>query len=527
MNKAFRSYIFKLGLLGICLAGFIFTAGAQDLPMDPAADESHLPKISPDYTGVTLPPNIAPLNFKIIEPGDQYKVEIHAKAEPSIELNSKDGKIEIPSRAWRKLLEANLGQDLLIDISVKRDGEWLQFGSIVNHIAPEDIDPYVTYRLLRPVYTYWLDMKLCQRDITSFRESTILDNKSINKACLNCHIACRNDPSKVIFHVRGMEGSSMLVRDGKVSRFDTRTSFNKRGGSYLSWNPDGIHVAFAVIYITQVFHAVGETRDSIDYASDIIVYNIDTHAVSVSPLVADAKFMETHPEWSADGKYIYFCRAPQPEGLQATEDHLLDESYKDIKYDLMRIGYDVEHGTWGELETVLSAKETGMSIAMPRASFDGRFMLFNMKEYGPFPGFQNSDLYMLNLETNDYYPLDEVNSDQADSYHAWSVNSRWIMVASKRWDGSCTFLYFSYVDEAGKARKPFILPQKDPEFYETYLMSYNVPAFLTGPVQSTWQNLSRVSLHGDIAPATLDSEGMAPEQIKREIPESESWSRFE
>jgi len=31
--------------------------------------------------------------------------------------------------------------------------------------------------------------------------------------------------------------------------------------------------------------------------------------------------------------------------------------------------------------------------------------------------------------------------------------------------------------------KPFVMPQKDPEFYDTFLKNYNIPELVTGPVE--------------------------------------------
>ena len=46
----------------------------------PAADEcisvARPAKIKPDYAGVVIPPNIAPLNFVVLEQGTKYQVRI-------------------------------------------------------------------------------------------------------------------------------------------------------------------------------------------------------------------------------------------------------------------------------------------------------------------------------------------------------------------------------------------------------------------------------------------------------------------
>ena len=39
------------------------------------------------------------------------------------------------------------------------------------------------------------------------------------------------------------------------------------------------------------------------------------------------------------------------------------------------------------------------------------------------------------------------------------------------------------MDEDGKVGKPFLLPQKDTEFYHSFMKSINIPEFITGKVK--------------------------------------------
>ena len=59
-----------------------------------------------------------------------------------------------------------------------------------------------------------------------------------------------------------------------------------------------------------------------------------------------------------------------------------------------------------------------------------------------------------------------------------------MMFSSRRDDGLYTRLFFTHIDEDGQESKPFMLPQKHPLHYYSYLnRSYNVPEFVTGPVK--------------------------------------------
>jgi Tol biopolymer transport system component len=249
-------------------------------------------------------------------------------------------------------------------------------------------------------------------------------------------------------------------------------------------------VAFSINSPSQWHHAVGDSRDVFDYASELAVYDLRTGSLVSNPEISNPDYLETLPAWSPDGKYLYFSRARRSWPADLRQRNMFPLEYFDkVRYDLCRIAFDIDQGAWGKLETLLTADETGQSINEPRVSPDGRFLLFCMHDYGSFPVFRrSSDLYMMNLQTRRHRKLD-INSDRSDSWHCWSSNGRWIVFASKRRDGLFGRLYFSYVDAEGKVRKPFLLPQKDPTFYDTCLENFNVPELIQAPVSIEQRSL--------------------------------------
>ena len=82
------------------------------------------------------------------------------------------------------------------------------------------------------------------------------------------------------------------------------------------------------------------------------------------------------------------------------------------------------------------------------------------------------------ISSSVYYGYDS----KSDTYHSWSHTGRWFVFASKRDDGLYGKPYFCYFDEHGKAHKPFVLPQKEPTFYDDCLKSFNIPELSRGPV---------------------------------------------
>ena len=79
--------------------------------------------------------------------------------------------------------------------------------------------------------------------------------------------------------------------------------------------------------------------------------------------------------------------------------------------------------------------------------------------------------------------MKEVNSNNTESFHDWSTNSRWFVFSSRRDDGLYTRLYIAHIDANGKASKPFMLPQRNPMQNVYNLFSYNVPEFIIRPVK--------------------------------------------
>jgi len=479
------------------------------------------PVIDPDYASIVLPPNIAPTNFVIKEEGSDYYVQISSEKGKAIDIFSRSSLIRIPMKPWKKLLTLNGNQSLNIAIFVKNENKWNRYVPIENSIAPESIDSHLVYRIIPPLYQYYDKMSLFQRDLSNYDERTIAYNKSLGDNCVNCHSFHQHNPERMLFHMRaGAIGTlMMMVYDDDVYKVDTKTSFN-RATSYRSWHPNGELVAFAFNDVKQLFHAVGENRDVFDIVSDLCLFNIKTNTITSSPKISSADRLETYPEWSPDGRSLYFCSAP---GLEHYDKH--EHPYKQMKYDLMRISYDAEKDLWGEIEPVLLASESGLSAAHAKPSPDGKYILLCLSEYSYFPLYRpESDLYLLDVQTNQYRNAEEINSRSAESYHSWSSNGRWIVLSSKRRDGLVTDAYFSYFDQHGHFSKPFILPQRDPELEKSLFRVYNVPEFVCGAVSVRPQKLIKTAWSQKIIKAKLDPKvsGKA-ESGKREEPMYQSF----
>ena len=462
-----------------CLAGALLLAVPANAAVSATRDRP--PRLFPDYAGITLPPNIAPLNFVVREPGRAFRLELRSPHADPIRLSSSDGVFRFSPGTWDRLLRANAGQSVTLDISVKNPaGAWDPFQTVTNHVAPEEIEGHLSYRLLKPLYNLYVNIGIYQRDLHTFEERPILENHRFNRGCVNCHTPLNRSPENFALNIRTGDklNPMLLVRSNQIARVDKTLG-------YLAWHPSGRLLAFSANKLSMFAHTRGETRDVFDAESNLAIYRVDSNELVSPPAISATNRNETWPAWSPDGRHLYFSAA-QP---------MSKDKYRQVRYDLVRVEYDFERDKWGEPEILVASAQSGLSACQPKVSPDSKSVLFTMCPYGNFPIYQeSSDLYLLDVATRKYQRLD-INSDQADSWHCWSANGRWIVFSSKRLDGLFARPHFSYLDASGRFHKPFILPQEDPTFYESYIKTFNLPELVNGPVTIKESELAGAILH--------------------------------
>lgn len=435
------------------------------------------PELYPDYTSIIIPYNIAPLNFQILNKGDRFVVELTNSFNKSITLESKDGSIEFPLKAWKRLLEKGMGGSLTIQVYKKNKGErWEALAPVKNEISGNKIDPYIAFRKIPPANIVWEEMGIYQRSLETFKETPIMVNTVSENNCMNCHSFNAGDPEQVMFHMRGPYGGTVMANKENVQFVDTKTEQTRSAGAYPSWHPGGELIAFSVNQISQSFHSkIGKLYHVVDKFSDIVLYDVKTRSVTRPAELATAK-LENLPSWSNDGQSLYYICADQ--GFDSVP-------YYSRVYNLMNIGFDVDTRKFGNSDTLISASDFGRSITHPRECPTKEFISFIGVDYGYFSIYNHdADVYLYNKKTGET-TMPGLNSDFTESYPSWSRNGSWLMFVSKREDGLFSQVWFSHIDDEGRAGKPFVMPQKDPDFSADYLYNYNRPEFITGKVDWT------------------------------------------
>lgn len=495
-------------LTSLAAMGVVLLSGCSVPALGPTPDFTHNqprpPRTSPDIADVVLPPNICPVNIVVREPGRRFALRLTAGNEKPVIVSSSDRYLRIPPRSWRRLLQAARGAQLRWEVAtLSPENHWQAFLAFSTPVSQDPIDPYISYRKIHPIYNYWRYVGVYQRDLTNFREYTVLHGRSFGLGCLNCHSFPANDTSTMSIGIRSDQfGASTLVASGgKIQKLDTKWG-------YTAWDNTGQLAAFPLIKVQQFFHIVGaEVRDVVDLDSDLFVQRMGQPKAITAPAISDKDRLETYPCWSPDGKWLYYCSAPI---LWADRSKMPPEHYQDVRYDLRRIRFDPRTDTFGDSETLLAAADTGRSILEPRISPDGRFLLFCMCEYGCFPIYQpSSDLYMMDLQTRKWWPL-PVNSDQSESWHSWSSNGRWIAFSSKRSDGIFTRIQLAHVDAEGNVSKAFPLPQEDPTYYDSCLETYTVPELAKNRVRISPRALAAMVRSGAVTAVEMPVTSMTP-----------------
>ena len=468
-------------------------AGHPDVPSS-SKDAGCLPAIFPDYCDVTVPCNIAPLNFML--PADQFDACVARFSTPDgrQQTYGKGVKVQMPVSEWHAMLDASKGKSLKVEVWGQKENEWLSFAPFEIHVADEPIDEYLSYRLIEPSYIVYDYMEIAQRNLTSFEETQIFNNKvscdDPKGQCINCHSYQNYKTDNMLFHARVTRGGTVIVSDGKVSKVNLKRDNTISAGVYPAWHPTARLIAFSTNLTHQVFHTAHPNKVEVfDTASDLILYDVATDSVSI--ISNDSILLEVFPTWSPDGRYLYYCKSvPLPEELRGED---ISATWSKVQYNLYRRSFELTSRTFGEEELVYDAASADKSVTLPRVSPDGRYILFAEGQHGCFHIWHHdADIACLPLAQDSVIDLSCLNSEGfAESYPTWSSNGHWIMCASRRTDGNYSRVFISYFSN-GKARKAFLMPQEDPEHNVFRLKSYNRPEFMVEPVGISVHQFSKV-----------------------------------
>lgn len=441
---------------------------------DPAQAEAvdAFPPVFPDYTFVTVPRSIAPLNMVVDDPSYEA-VRICFDSGTQVLTATGKSVVRIPGKRWKTLLRT--AKTLTVTVYALKETQWVVFKPFEIYLSDDALDYGLVYRRIAPGYSGYSKMGIYQRTLSDFRERLLIDNTFYAGSCVNCHSFSQTNPQFMQLHVRGKQGAT-LIQDGMNTQWIDLKNPMTKSCTYPYWHPDGRYIAYSVNDIRQTFHNASDALlDVYDLESDVVVYDVQTRSLLLAPLLGSPDCFETYPVFSPAGDRLYFCSAPA-----RTMNYSAD--LQEVKYRLYSIAFDPQTGRFGS-EIRFECGDDSTSISFPRPSYDGSCIVYARARYGNFSIWRpEADLWAYYPATGEARPLDEINSPQTESYHSWSSNSKWMVFSSRRIDGLHTRPYFTHANADGTFSKPFLLPQQDPHYYDRLMQSYNIPEFVSGPV---------------------------------------------
>ena len=473
------------GVLVLIMEMF-FPGGCKTDNYDNISALGREPVIEPDYSGVTIPNNIAPMNFTISENAEFFRIIARSPNGTRLIVKSSDGIVRFPVKSWKMLLEGSQGGKIEIEvISEDNRGKGNKYDPFFMNIASEPVDPYLCYRLLYPGYKYWVELKIVQRSTEDFEEESLFENQLLEDNCVNCHSFKQNSPERFLLHVRGSLDGTYFVDGEKVTRTTLKTQNMPANAVYPAWHPTGRYVAFSSNKTGQSYHMRPEKNIEVtDQFSSLVIYDTGKNEIFACLQDDTVKYMETFPYWSPDGEYLYYCRTRQVK---------VGNDYMQVKYDLVRKSFDQVSGVFGNAEIVFNALAINKSVSFPAISPDGQYLVFTLHDYGTFSIWhKEADLYLLNLQNGKVDKM-SLNSNETESWHSWSSNGRWLVFSSKRGDGLTARPYFAYFGSPDNVGKPFVLPQKDPTLYKRMEETFNRPEFVSGKINVGPRDFARAS----------------------------------
>ena len=173
-----------------------------------------MPEIYPDYRGVTIPVNIAPLNFTM--QSDSVLLidavftgttlgELHVQGEESTNID--------PAK-WKKLLAANQGGSLFVQVAAKFPEGWRSYTPFGIEVSSDSIDYGITYRLIEPGYEAYTKMGIYETCLSDSHERALIENTQF-RGCVNCHSYKQGDPRYLSLHIRGDHGATLISHPGE------------------------------------------------------------------------------------------------------------------------------------------------------------------------------------------------------------------------------------------------------------------------------------------------------------------------
>ena len=213
----------------------------------------------------------------------------------------------------------------------------------------------------------------------------------------------------------------------------------------------------------------------------LVVHDRETGEYKALPGADDPAYVQSNPTWSPDGKYVVFTRAETYDKPSISNSKSVLISDKDVpefvedgepyKFDLYRVPFN--DGKGGEAEPLKGASHNNKSNFFAKFSPDGKWIVFTQAENYMLL-MPDSELFIIPAEGGEARRL-RANTDNMNSWHSFSSNSRWLVFSSKA-NTPYTQLFLTHIDEEGNSTPPVVLDRFTGED-----RAANIPEFVPVP----------------------------------------------
>lgn len=390
----------------------------------------------------------------------------------------KSAKWRPDSSLWMNIKSVS-GTDIidLVIIGEQRSfhGHKYSFGSSSFSFSQDSVGGLIFYRAVPLPFGYAVknvnQIEWYLGNIDGSKPRKILDNIPV---CANCHSFSGNGILAMDIDYANDKGSYIIadIEDTIQLSFDkiiTWNDFKKEDGVFTygllsQISPDGRFV-LSTVKDRSVFVPV----DNLEYSQlffpikgIIAVYDRQLGKFYELQGACDKNYVQSNPNWSPNSTEIIYSRANRymSSKIDNSESVLLKvedaEEFvtrqKDFKFDLYRLKFN--EGKGGQAVPVEGASDNGKSNFFARYSPDGKWVVFCQSE--DFMLLQPDSKLFIMPSDGGRPRLMNCNTDNMNSWHSWSPNSRWLVFSSKC-KGPYTQLFLTHIDENGNDSPPVFL----------------------------------------------------------------------